>query len=175
MSQAADRYQRLSSTPPGRFLVGRLGLPESTPLRRYEPGQPLLDGPAVIGGAPEHRLLSTVERVLQATNSTAQPADGEHTGPIAAAVFDASGITRSEDLARLREFFSPLMPRIAASGRLLVIGTPPEHAADRRHHVAQRALEGFVRSAAKELRHGATGNLVYVAPGGDDDLESTLR
>jgi 3-oxoacyl-[acyl-carrier protein] reductase len=177
VSQAADRYQRLSSTPPGRFLVGRLGLPESTPLRRYEAGQPLLDGVAVIGGAPEHRLLATVERVLKATNSTAQGAEAgaAGSGPIAAAVFDASGITTSEDLARLREFFSPLMARIAASGRLLVLGTPPEHAADRRHHVAQRALEGFVRSAAKELRHGATGNLVYVAPGGEDDLESTLR
>jgi 3-oxoacyl-[acyl-carrier protein] reductase len=175
VSQAADRYQRLSSTPPGRFLVGRLGLPESTPLRRYEPGQPLLDGPAVIGGAPEHRLLTTVERVLKNTNSMVEGVEDAATGPIAAAVFDASGITASEDLARLREFFSPLMTRIVASGRLVVLGTPPEHAADRRHHVAQRALEGFVRSAAKELRHGATGNLLYVAPGGEDQLESTLR
>jgi 3-oxoacyl-[acyl-carrier protein] reductase len=175
VSSTADHYQRLSATPPGRFLVGRLGLPESAPLRRHEPGQPLLDGPAVAGGVPEHRLLPTVERVLKATNSTVQPADGSHDGPIAAAIFDATGITRSEDLARLRDFFSPLMTRIGASGRLLVLGTPPEHAADRRHHVAQRALEGFVRSAAKELRHGATGNLVYVAPGAEDDLESTLR
>lgn len=176
MSQAVDRYQRLSSTPPGRFLVGRLGLPESTPLRRYEPGQPLLDGPAVIGGPPEHRLLSAVERVLEATASTAlAPAAVTDTTNIVAAVFDASAITRSEDLAKLRDFFSPIVDRIGASGRLLVLGTPPEDAADRRHHVAQRALEGFVRSAAKELRHGATGNLVYVAPGAEQGLESTLR
>jgi 3-oxoacyl-[acyl-carrier protein] reductase len=177
VSQAADRYQRLSSTPPGRFLVGRLGLPESTPLRRYEPGQPLLDGPALIGGVPEHRLLSTVERVLKAAGAdalSAAPADGADTR-LAAVVFDASGITASDDLHALRDFFSPVMSRIGASGRLLVLGTPPEHAADRRHAVAQRALEGFVRSAAKELRHGATGNLVYVAPGAEDDLESTLR
>jgi 3-oxoacyl-[acyl-carrier protein] reductase len=103
-----------------------------------------------------------------------QDAEG-HDGPIAAAVFDASAITRSDDLKALRDFFSPLMTRIGASGRLLVLGTPPGHAADRRHHVAQRALEGFVRSAAKELRHGATGNLVYVAPGAEDDLEATVR
>ena len=32
-----------------------------------------------------------------------------------------------------------------------------------------------MRSAAKELRHGATGQLVYVAPGAEDGLESTLR
>ena len=177
MSQAADRYQRLSSTPPGRFLVGRLGLPESTPLRRYAPGQPLLDGPALVGGAPEHRLLSTVERVLKAADVTALsgPAEDGATTKLAAIVFDASGIVASEDLSLLRDFFSPAITRLAASGRLIVLGTPPEHAADRRHHVAQRALEGFVRSAAKELRHGATGNLVYVAPGAEDDLEATLR
>jgi 3-oxoacyl-[acyl-carrier protein] reductase len=177
VSQAADRYQQLSSTPPGRFLASRLGLPESTPLRRYEPGQALVDGPVVVGGAPEHRLLSTVERVLKNTNTPAlaPEAAANASGKAGAIVFDASGITRSEDLATLREFFSPVITKLGASGRLVVLGTPPEHAADRRHHVAQRALEGFVRSAAKELRHGATGNLVYVAPGGEDDLESTLR
>jgi 3-oxoacyl-[acyl-carrier protein] reductase len=177
VSQAADRYQQLSSTPPGHFLVKRLGLPESTPLRRYEPGQPLLDGPAVVGGAPEHRLLSTVERILKNTNSTAlaPEAAANATTKVGALVFDASGITKSEDLSKLRDFFNPIITKLGASGRLIVLGTPPEHAADRRHHVAQRALEGFTRSAAKELRHGATGNLVYVAPGGEDDLESTLR
>jgi 3-oxoacyl-[acyl-carrier protein] reductase len=177
VSQAADRYQRLSSTPPGRFLVGRLGLPESTPLRRYAPGQPLLDGPALVGGVPEHRLLTTVERILKAAGTetlTAAETDGA-TAPVAAVIFDASGITASEELRALRDFFSPVINRIARSGRLIVLGTPPEHAADRRHAVAQRALEGFVRSAAKELRHGATGQLVYVAPGAEDDLESTLR
>jgi 3-oxoacyl-[acyl-carrier protein] reductase len=180
VSQAADRYQRLSSTPPGRFLVGRLGLPESTPLRRHAPGQPLLDGPALVGGFPEHRLLSTVERVLTTAGVTTLSAadDGAGAGastPIAATIFDASGITASEDLRALRDFFSPVISRIAPSGRLLVLGTPPEHAADRRHAVAQRALEGFVRSAAKELRHGATGQLVSVAPGAEEQLESTLR
>ncbi|WP_445151669.1 3-oxoacyl-ACP reductase [Baekduia sp. Peel2402] len=178
MSPTEDRYQRLTSTPPGRFLSSRLGLPESTPLRRYEPGQSLLESPALIGGFAERRLLSTVERVLQSAGATALsdlPAEGSGSGKLGAVVFDASGITASEDLIALRDFFSPSINKIAASGRLIVLGTPPEHAADRRHHVAQRALEGFVRSAAKELRHGATGNLVYVAPGAEDDLESTLR
>ena len=157
--------------------MGRLGLPESTPLRRFEPGQPLLDGPALVGGVPEHRLLTTVERVLKdaGAETLTAPADDGASTQVAAAIFDASGITASDDLHALRDFFSPAISRIAASGRLLVLGTPPEHAADRRHAVAQRALEGFVRSAAKELRHGATGQLVYVAPGGEDALESTLR
>jgi len=172
----SDRYQRLSSTPPGRFVVGRLGLPESTPLRRYAPGQPLLDGPALIGGASEHRLLTTVEQVLKnAGAATLTSADDGASTPVAALIFDASGIKASEDLRALRDFFSPVMTRLGRSGRLLVLGTPPEDAVDRRHAVAQRALEGFMRSAAKELRHGATGQLVYVAPGAEENLESTLR
>jgi 3-oxoacyl-[acyl-carrier protein] reductase len=176
VSQAADRYQRLSSTPPGRFLVGRLGLPESTPLRRYAPGQALLDGPAHLGGAGDAHLLSTVESVLSSAGAAHRREPGDDaTQRLAAVVFDASGIMRSEDLAALHAFFSPVIGRVAPSGRLVVLGTPPEQAMDRRHAVAQRALEGFVRSAAKELRHGATGQLVYVAPGAERNLESTLR
>ena len=116
MSQAADRYQQLSSTPPGKFLVGRLGLPESTPLRRYEPGQPLLDGAAVVGGAPEHRLLSTVERVLKNTNTPAlaPEAAAGASDKVGAIVFDASGITKSEDLSALREFFNPVITKLGS-------------------------------------------------------------
>ncbi|MCW3001294.1 MAG: 3-oxoacyl-[acyl-carrier protein] reductase [Conexibacter sp.] len=175
MSQAADRYQRLSATPPGRFLVGRLGLPQSTPLRRYEPGQPLLDGPALVGGAPNARLIPAVERILSGAGAYIQREPGEDSTPLAAIVFDASGIAASQDLSALHAFLSPTITRIGPSGRLVVLGTPPDQAADRRHAVAQRALEGFVRSAAKELRRGATAQLVYVAPGAEDNLDSALR
>ena len=41
--------------------------------------------------------------------------------------------------------------------------------------IAQRALEGFTRAVAKELRAGATAQLVYVAPGAEDNLAATLR
>jgi 3-oxoacyl-[acyl-carrier protein] reductase len=175
VSQAADTYQRLASTPPGRFLVGRLGLPESTPLRRHEAGQPLVDGFALLGGAGRGRLLSSVDAVLAAAGAEGRREPAEGAERYAAVVFDASAIATSDDLGALRDFFSPVIDRIAPSGRLIVLGTPPEQAADRRAAVAQRALEGFVRSAAKELRHGATGQLVYVAPGAEANAESTLR
>ena len=38
----ADRYQQFADSPPGRFMVRRLGLPQPTPLQR---GPALLDGP----------------------------------------------------------------------------------------------------------------------------------
>ena len=55
-----------------------------------------------------------------------------------------------------------------------MLGTPPE-LADGRERIAQRALEGFVRSVGKELKRGATAQLVYVAEGAEEAMESTLR
>ncbi len=56
-----------------------------------------------------------------------------------------------------------------------MLGTPPEDCESPREATAQRALEGFVRSAGKEVRRGASAQLVYVAPGAEDQLAATLR
>ena len=194
----ADRYQQLTGTPPGRFLVKRLGLPRPTPLRRYEPGQPVLDGPALAGGAADGRLLGPALEVLRAVGADIHVTGQEHVqeaaraagaGPrttvwspqangdsrFAALVFDGSGIARSEDLSGVYEFFQPVVRRLRPSGRLLLLGTPPAACETARQATAQRALEGFMRSAGKELRGGATAQLVLVAPGAERGAESTLR
>ena len=50
-----------------------------------------------------------------------------------------------------------------------MLGTVPEQVEDKDERVAQRALEGFTRSLGKEIGKGSTVNLVYVAPGAEDD------
>jgi 3-oxoacyl-[acyl-carrier protein] reductase len=90
-------------------------------------------------------------------------------------VFDASGISGSGKLRELYEFFSPVARQIAPSGRVIVLGTPPEDCADASQRIAQRALEGFVRSVGKEFGKGSTANLVYVREGAEGAIESTLR
>src|SRR5205085_11968720 len=57
----------------------------------------------------------------------------------------------------------------------IVLGTAPESCASPPEAVAQRALEGLMRSIAKEVRRGATAQLVYVAPEAENQIESTLR
>ena len=89
-------------------------------------------------------------------------------------VFDATGITHSADLIALQQFFTPLMRSLSANARVVVLGTVPEQTEDNDERVAQRALEGFTRSLGKEIGKGSTVNLVYVAPGAEDTLESTL-
>src|SRR4051794_23373621 len=63
----SDRYQQLTQSPPGRFLTKRLGLPEPAPLRRYESGAPVADGPVLLGG--EGRLLGPAAAVLQSVGA----------------------------------------------------------------------------------------------------------
>ncbi len=57
----------------------------------------------------------------------------------------------------------------------MILGTTPQQAGTPGEQIAQRALEGFTRSVAKELRRGATAQLVYVEPGAEDQLAATLR
>ncbi len=169
----ADRYQRLTALPPGRFIAKRLGLPESRPLRRHEPGQPALAGPALLGG--DGRMGETVTATLAALGAELRQVLPDDDVELGALVFDATGIEDSTELRTLYEFCHASIRSLGPSGRLVVLGTPPELAAGRPQAVAQRALEGFVRSAAKELRQGATGQLVHVAPGAEANAESTLR
>jgi 3-oxoacyl-[acyl-carrier protein] reductase len=174
MSPETDAYQRLTNSQPGKLLAGRLGLPKSTPLRRYEPGQPLLTGPALLGAAAGGRLEATLARFLRDCESEIATAadDGTRYGAL---VFDASGIEDSAQLRAVYDFLHPVIRHVHANGRVLVLGTPPEAAGNPRAATAQRALEGFVRSIGKELGGGATAQLLYVAPGAEANAESSLR
>jgi 3-oxoacyl-[acyl-carrier protein] reductase len=165
-----DRYQQFATSGFGRLLVGRLGLPNPVPLRRYEPGQSVLTGPALLGAAPGGRLSDVVAAIL--TNADAEITEAERYGAL---VFDATGISGPDQLRELHAFFHPVMRRLGDCGRVLVLGTPPESVRAVGEQVAQRALEGFTRSVGKELVRGSTAQLVYVAKGGERALESTVR
>ncbi|MBK1784676.1 3-oxoacyl-ACP reductase [Prauserella cavernicola] len=169
----ADRYHSFTRTPVGKFLVPRLGLPNPPTLRRYRPGQPALEGPALLGGAPGGRLEKPLTAQLGALGLQVRTVAADEVRP-GALVFDATGITAPEQLRELHRFFQPVIRKVAAGGRVVVLGTPPELASGR-ERIAQRALEGFVRSVGKELKRGATAQLVYVAEGAEDATESTLR
>ncbi|MEV6104119.1 3-oxoacyl-ACP reductase [Streptomyces sp. NPDC051940] len=167
----ADRYQKFTTGGPGGFLAKRLGLPRPEVLRRHHPGDPVVPGPVVVGGAEDGRLLKSVRAVLESCAAEVVPeAERPH-----ALVFDATGITSSGELRALYAFFHGRIRSLSPCGRLIVLGTPPELSRSVAEATAQRAIEGFVRSAGKELRRGATAHLLLVAPGSEDGLESTLR
>jgi 3-oxoacyl-[acyl-carrier protein] reductase len=193
----SDRYQQLINTPLGRIVSKQIGLPSPVALERYEPGQPVVSGPVLLGAASGSRLAGPAAKVLAAAGAEVQtPLEDEVRRAAAdagldagifnpeaasadrtfkALVFDATGIADSPALREAWAFFHPTIRRVRPSGRVLVLGTPPEACEHGREAVAQRALEGLVRSIGKEVRRGATAQLVYVTPGSEEHLESTLR
>src|SRR5437764_1461780 len=89
--------------------------------------------------------------------------------------FAATGGRTLDDLAAAQQFLTPAVRRLAPSGRLLLLG-PVAPAEDVEAAAVAQAFEGLVRSAGKEVRAGATANLLVVAPdAGADALASSLR
>jgi 3-oxoacyl-[acyl-carrier protein] reductase len=192
-----DRYQQLVNTPIGKIVSKQIGLPNPPRLERYEPGQPVVSGPVLLGAAPGGRLGEALSAVLASAHADTLTAMDEALRTAAAdaglnaaifnpdaapedqrfkaLVFDASGIADSEQLHAAWAFLHPAIRRVLPSGRVIVLGTPPEDCKLPEQAVAQRALEGLVRAVGKEVKKGATAQLVYVRPGGEAELESTLR
>ena len=169
----ADRYANFANSGLGRTVVKRLGLPAPPRLRRHRPGDPLTTGPVLLGAAPGGRLADPVRKLLE--NAGVEVIDsGGAEARNGALIFDATGITGSAGLRALYDFFHPYARSLATAGRVIVLGTPPE-GCEPHEATAQRALEGLTRSIGKEFGRGVTSQLVYVAPGGENAVESTLR
>ena len=192
----ADAYTQLVNNPVGGFVAKNLGLPQPVELDRYEPGAPLVDGRVLVGSAPGGRCGDAVATVLADAGSAVDSRlDDEVREALGGAsvdagvwndeapgdqrwkglVFDATGIASSAELCELWRFFHPTIRRLEPSGRLIVIGAEPSGCGDPSAAIAQRALEGFVRSAGKELRYGGTAQLLTVAAGAEGHLGSSLR
>ena len=185
-----DLYTQIVNNPLGKVLAKNVGLPQPVALQRHSKGDPLVDGPVLVGAAPGGRLAGAVARVLaEAGADTASRLDDEARAVLAdagldaavfggesapaeqtfkALVFDATGIASVEDLRELWAFFRPSIRRVRTSGRVIILGGPADT-------TAQRAIEGFMRSVGKEVRKGAAVNLVKVHPGAEDAVDSTLR
>jgi 3-oxoacyl-[acyl-carrier protein] reductase len=153
------------------MIAGRVGLPQPTQLERHEPGAPVVSGTVLSGGAPRGRLGKRIEQVLGDVGA-AKPETSS--SPVKALVFDATGIADSTELVELQRFFHPNVKRVQRSSRVVVLGTPPA-GLPARAATAQRALEGFTRSLGKEIGRGIAVQLVYVAEGAEEEIDSTLR
>ncbi|OEV03335.1 3-oxoacyl-ACP reductase [Streptomyces oceani] len=166
----ADRYFHLTRTRPGRFLSKRLGLPRPEPLRRWSAERPTLRG------GPLLHLTAGQSRCADAALAAALDGCGPHvrtdTAGISgisdtsgtdahhsAVVLDATGIRAVAELRAVHEALHPVLRSLAPGGRVLVLGSPPS-AEDHHQAAAQQALEGFVRSLAKELTRGRTAQLL---------------
>jgi 3-oxoacyl-[acyl-carrier protein] reductase len=175
----SDWYRDFANSGFGSTITKQLGLPRPAVLRRYEPGQPLLPGPAIVGTAGEGGLRDALSAVLKDAGVTVQSpvaADGATDGEkVAAVILDATGLTTPADLAAAHDFLRPAIKRLRPSGRVLVLGAPPAEATSVPQAAARQALDGLVRSIGKELLGGSTANLIYVPNGAEGSIASPVR
>jgi 3-oxoacyl-[acyl-carrier protein] reductase len=93
-----------------------------------------------------------------------------------ALIFDATALATPRQLRSLYDFFHPRVRKLGPCGRALVIGRPHLTMPDIEAAATQRALEGFVKSLARELgRFGSTAQLVRVATDAEQRLPAVLR
>jgi 3-oxoacyl-[acyl-carrier protein] reductase len=188
-----------------RAVIKSLGLPIPLPERlTRERGpwtaMPLRDRKVIVGAASNAELVGPIADTLAAAG--ADPLlDGESVllapfaGPgetfgrparaastlgegkkVDALLFDGSGVSSPADLRALYDFLHGHLARLSRSGRVVVLGRAPGDAAAPEKAAAAAALDGFVRSVAKEVgKRGATANLVVVERGAEARLAPVLK
>lgn len=191
----SDRYGDFVQSSIGRKVAKNLGLPMPVELDRFDSGQPSVRGSVLVGRADGDNtaISESVARILSDlhadvfVNSRDAVKDALADAGVKAKantggddkfkvlLFDASNISNADDLKQVYEFFHAVARRVEKSGRVIVIGRPPEDLTDIEAALAQRSLEGFVKSVGKEFKRGITAQLIYVAEGAEKNLDSTLR
>lgn len=191
----SDRYGNFIQSSLGKKVAKNLGLPMPVTLDRFEAGQRIVRGSVLLGSAngDDKRIKDAVAHLMADLHAevyvSSEEADTEALAEVGVDVkvdsnnedkfkvliFDASNISNADELKQMYEFFHPVARRVEKSGRVIIIGRPPEEVTDIDAALAQRSLEGFVKSVGKEFKRGITAQLIYVAEGAENNLDSTLR
>ena len=192
-----DSYLNFANSALGSRFASALGLPKPIVLERYREGQPAIQGTVLLGGGANPQLLPALAAALKSMAAqTLAHAQLPQWTPVAnqaglltgrwgvadqpgekvkALLFDATGMTDSSQSDALYTFFHESARSVLPCGRVVILGRPPEACQSPRQATLQRSLEGLSRSLAKELNKGINVQLLYVAEGAQDQLESTLR
>ncbi len=171
-THVSDWYRDFANSGVGTTITKQLGLPRPAVLRRYTPGDPLVPGPVLVGSAGSGRLRAELAELLTAAGVSVQPSEEDR---LSAVVLDATGLSAPAELAAVRDVLAPAAKRLLPSGRVLVLGDPPADADSPAQAATRQALDGLVRSIGKELRAGATANLLLVPAGAETSIAGPVR
>lgn len=191
-----DKYQQFTTSTLGKMVVKNLGLPSPTILERFKSPTPVVSGAVLLGSSQGGIFASNIAQILKhihantfvmgddeqvqnlckdAQLNTSAYNTEQKNSKFKAVIFDVSGIENSEQLQQLYAFFNPIARQISASGRVIIVGLNPNTASSVKQAIAQRALEGFVKSVAKEFKKGISAQLLYVDADAKENIESSLR
>ena len=165
-------YGQFVSSGIGKQLATTLGLPRPSRLRRHKLGGSLVPGEVLVAGHGDAPVAERVRHLLADAGVTvaSQPSTS-----VAGVVLDLTAIESPADLETLRGVVGPALKTLAPTGRVIVIGRPPQSAASVEQAAARRAVEGIVRSVGKEMRGGGTANTILVAEDADAGVDATVR
>lgn len=171
-----DSYVQAVNSGFTKTLAKKLGLPRPAVLRRYRAGDPLTVGPVlVLGGTPG--VHDDADRVASALLDTfgldvRQNADDQtRWGAIVVVLTQAE---RPQDVSGTVMALSASLRGLAPNGRVVTISRAPDDGDSPELAATREGVEGFLRSVAKELRNGATGNGVQLTDDAPVDSASSL-
>ena len=193
----SDAYLSFANSRLGSVITSILGLPQPQPLRRFSRHQPVLDGEVLVGAGPQPGLLDSLVNAFAAMQAKTLAHDslpqwtaianaaglmsgrwvvGDAPGTrVDALVFDATGLRDVVDAEPLYHYLHDAIRSVRPSGRIVLLGRSADGCVNPGQAVVQQALEGLMRSVAREARRGITVQLLRVAHGAEPVLEGALR
>jgi 3-oxoacyl-[acyl-carrier protein] reductase len=167
----SDTYTRLVSHGLGKDIARKLGLPQPVVLRRHQPGRPLIEGPVLVQGSTAG--ADDLAAALLAWNLDVR----RHAIPkekLGAIILVLDGLGRPEDLEKPVLAAAASLRDLAPNARVITVSRTADSATEPAAAAARQGVDGLLRSLAKELRAGATGNGILLADGADTTSPATL-
>lgn len=155
-----DPYTALVNQPLGRRLATALGLPRPVPLRRHEPGAPLVDGAVLVLGTGPAADQAAAQLLDWEQDVRRHPAAQDRYGAVVAAFDD---VTTPADLSAAALQLGAVQRRLGRSARVVTLFRDPAGSPDPAVRAARQGVEGLTRSLAHEMREGATANGIVLA------------
>jgi len=169
-----DTYLNLVNTGFTKKIATQLGLPRPVPLRRFRPGQPLVDGPVLV----LHDAGSTLDADVLADTLVGWDLDvRRHAGSAdryADVVLVLTGAGHPDDLSAPVLAAAGTLRSLAPGARVVTVSRPATAEVAPAVAAARQGVDGLLRSLAKELRGGGTGNGIVVADGVEVDAPSVV-
>lgn len=181
-----DRYHKFANSGFGSKFTSLLGLPQPPILERYTPSKTVISGDVLLGGTSSSELVETTKKLVRRVKANVHLhkdlLDNKNKSKawraetqVKALIFDATGLENSKETIALYNFFQDSARSLLSNGRIIILGRRPRKCPNPKKSVAQRSLEGFSRSLAKEFGRGITAQLIYADEGVGSELESTFR
>ncbi|MEU2201810.1 3-oxoacyl-ACP reductase [Isoptericola sp. NPDC019482] len=169
-----DSYTKAVNSGFTKTLAKKLGLPRPAILRRFRAGDPLTVGPVLVvsddASTTDADALAK-ELLGWGLDVRRQPTDDARWGAVLLVLTETQ---RPTDVSAAVLATGSVLRRLATNGRVVTVsraaadGDAPALAA------ARNGVDGFLRSLAKELRAGATGNGIVLTDGAAVDDTSAL-